>query len=105
MRRLRWRRIWKNKLPSGSALVFVVRASARILQPRTRLRAEARTIRTKTHEGMATRYPTTMIRSAVTISLVPEARGGPFVFWDDLTSGCRKAAELGFDAVEVFPPS
>jgi len=46
-----------------------------------------------------------MIRSAVTISLVPEARGGPFVFWDDLASGCARAAALGFDAVEVFPPS
>jgi sugar phosphate isomerase/epimerase len=45
-----------------------------------------------------------MIKSAVTISLVPEARGGPFVFWDDLAEGCRKAAELGFDAVEVFAP-
>src|SRR6516165_10092837 len=45
-----------------------------------------------------------MIRSAVTISLVPEARGGPFVFWDDLPSACRKAQELGFDAIEVFPP-
>lgn len=45
-----------------------------------------------------------MIRSAVTISLVPEARGGPFVFWDDLAEGCRAASELGFDAVEVFPP-
>ena len=44
------------------------------------------------------------MRSAVTISLVPEARGGPFVFWDDLAEGCRKAARLGFDAVEVFPP-
>ena len=44
------------------------------------------------------------MRSAVTISLVPEARGGPFVFWDDLADGCREAAELGFDAVEVFPP-
>ena len=41
--------------------------------------------------------------SAVTISLVPEARGGPFVFWDDLAAGCAKAAELGFDAVEIFP--
>lgn len=46
-----------------------------------------------------------MIYSAVTISLVPEARGGPFVFWDDLASGCAKAAALGFDAVEVFPRS
>jgi sugar phosphate isomerase/epimerase len=36
---------------------------------------------------------------------VKEARGGPFVFWDDLAAGCRKAAELGFDAVEVFPPA
>jgi sugar phosphate isomerase/epimerase len=45
------------------------------------------------------------IQSSVTISLVNEARGGPFVFWDDLAAGCKKAAELGFDAVEVFPPS
>lgn len=44
------------------------------------------------------------MRSAVTISLVPEARGGPFVFWDDLDAGCRVAAGLGFDAVEIFPP-
>ena len=44
-----------------------------------------------------------MIRSSVTIALVPEAKGGPFVFWDDLASGCAKAAELGFDGVEVFP--
>ena len=35
---------------------------------------------------------------------MPEARGGPFVYWDDLADGCRKAAALGFDAVEVFPP-
>ena len=46
-----------------------------------------------------------MIRSSVTISLVPEAQGGPFVFWDDLAAGCQKAKELGFDAVEVFAPS
>ncbi len=45
-----------------------------------------------------------MIRSAVTISLVNEARGGPFVFWDDLPSACETAQALGFDAVEVFPP-
>jgi sugar phosphate isomerase/epimerase len=45
------------------------------------------------------------IRSSVTVSLVPEARGGPFVFWDDLKGACRKAKALGFDAVEVFPPS
>ena len=46
-----------------------------------------------------------MIRSSVTVSLVPEVRGGPFVFWDDLPAACAKAAALGFDAVEVFPPS
>src|SRR5260370_14992534 len=46
-----------------------------------------------------------MFRSAVTITLVPEARGGPFIFWDDLAAACAKAAALGFDAVEVFPPS
>ena len=45
------------------------------------------------------------IKSSVTISLVPEARGGPFVFWDDLGEACRKARALGFDAVEIFPPS
>ena len=46
-----------------------------------------------------------MIRSAVTISLVPEARSGPFVFWDDLAEGCAQAAAHGFDAVEIFPPA
>jgi sugar phosphate isomerase/epimerase len=45
------------------------------------------------------------MRSAITISLVPEAQGGPFVFWHDLAQGCARAAELGFDAVEVFPRS
>lgn len=45
------------------------------------------------------------MRSAITVSLVPEARGGPFVFWDNLPEAWAKAAELGFDAVEVFPRS
>lgn len=45
-----------------------------------------------------------MIRSAVTISLVNESRGGPFVFWDDLAAGCRQAAALGYHAVEIFAP-
>ena len=43
-------------------------------------------------------------RPAVTVSLVPEARGGPFVFWDDLPGACRQAADLGFAGVELFPP-
>ncbi len=45
-----------------------------------------------------------MIRSAVTVSLVEEARGGPFVFWHDLPAACGKAKALGFDAIEIFPP-
>ena len=44
------------------------------------------------------------MKSAVTISLVAEAKGGPFVFWDDLPAACRHAAELGFDAIELFAP-
>lgn len=45
------------------------------------------------------------MRSAVTISLVPEAVGGPFVFWNGLADGFAQAAALGFDAVEIFPSS
>jgi sugar phosphate isomerase/epimerase len=45
------------------------------------------------------------MKSAVTISLVPEARGGPFVFWDDFDRAAGTALELGFDAVEIFPQS
>jgi sugar phosphate isomerase/epimerase len=41
----------------------------------------------------------------VTVSLVEEAHGGPFVFWDDLPGACRKAKDLGFDGIEVFPPA
>src|SRR5438270_838212 len=49
--------------------------------------------------------PRHMMKSAVTISLVPESRGGPFVFWDDLPAAARKASALGFDAIEIFPPA
>lgn len=45
------------------------------------------------------------MKPCVTISLVNEARGGPFVFWDDLPGACRTAQKLGFAAVEVFPPA
>lgn len=45
------------------------------------------------------------MQSAITICLVPEAHRGPFVFHDGLEAGCRVAAELGFDAVELFPES
>ncbi len=46
-----------------------------------------------------------MIRTAITTAIVPQARQGPFVFHDDLPGSIAKAAGLGFDAVEIFPPS
>jgi sugar phosphate isomerase/epimerase len=36
---------------------------------------------------------------------VPETKSGPFVFSDGLVDAFTRAAELGFDAVEIFPPS
>jgi sugar phosphate isomerase/epimerase len=46
-----------------------------------------------------------MIRCGATVSLLPEAKGGPFLFWDGLEHGLKTSAELGFDGVEIFPPS
>jgi sugar phosphate isomerase/epimerase len=46
-----------------------------------------------------------MIRSAITVCLVEQARKGPFVFHGDLAAGCRAASEAGFDAIELFAPS
>ena len=45
-----------------------------------------------------------MVKSAVTVSLVEEARGGPFVLWDGLEAGCVTASRLGYDAIEIFAP-
>ncbi len=45
------------------------------------------------------------MKSAVTVSLVPQAKGGPFVFWDGLADAFTHAKILGFDAVEIFPPA
>ena len=44
------------------------------------------------------------MKCAVTVSLVPEARGGPFLFWDNLTEACSTASSLGFDGIEIFAP-
>ncbi len=44
------------------------------------------------------------MKSCITISLVEEARGGPFVLWDGLQKSIDFAAQLGYDAVEVFAP-
>ena len=43
-----------------------------------------------------------MIKSAVTISLVPELSGGPWVYQGELDASIAKAKKLGFDAVELF---
>jgi sugar phosphate isomerase/epimerase len=45
------------------------------------------------------------MRSAITVSLVAQAKGGPFVYWDGLEAAAASAAQLGFDALEVFAPS
>ncbi len=44
------------------------------------------------------------MKSAVTVSLVPEAKGGPFVYWDGLEHAFANAQRWGFDAVEIFAP-
>ncbi|MHC4475399.1 MAG: TIM barrel protein [Planctomycetota bacterium] len=46
-----------------------------------------------------------MIKSCVTISLVPSLKGGPWIYWDELEVSIPKAKELGFDAVELFTAS
>jgi sugar phosphate isomerase/epimerase len=43
------------------------------------------------------------MKSAITVSLVPQAKGGPFVYWNGLTDACERASALGFDAIEIFP--
>ncbi len=44
------------------------------------------------------------MKTAVTLCRVAEAAAGPFVFHDDLAIGFAKAAEHGFDSVELFLP-
>lgn len=46
-----------------------------------------------------------MIKSAVTIALVPQIKTGPWIFWENLEESMSKAAELGFDAIELFTAS
>jgi sugar phosphate isomerase/epimerase len=47
----------------------------------------------------------TEIKSSITFSAVPEAQGGPFVYWGSLEASMRSAKVLGFDAIEIFPPN
>jgi sugar phosphate isomerase/epimerase len=46
-----------------------------------------------------------MIKSAVTISLVPSLSGGPWIYWDKLEVSIPKAKETGFDGIELFTAS
>jgi len=45
------------------------------------------------------------MKSAITVCLFPEAKSGPFVYSNGIADGFERAAALGFDAVELFPPS
>lgn len=44
------------------------------------------------------------MRTAITLSQVSEASGGPFVFRESLPAAFAAAAAMGFDAVELFLP-
>jgi sugar phosphate isomerase/epimerase len=46
-----------------------------------------------------------MFKSAVTICLFPEGKSGPFLFHGELSAEVQRAAEIGFDAVEIFAPA
>lgn len=46
-----------------------------------------------------------MIKSCVTIALVPQIKTGPWIFWDNLEESIYKAAHVGFDGIELFTPS
>jgi sugar phosphate isomerase/epimerase len=42
---------------------------------------------------------------AATVCLIPQLAKGPFLYSGELVDGCRRAAEAGFDAVELLIPS
>ena len=46
-----------------------------------------------------------MIKSSVTISLVPSLAGGPWIYWDDLKTSISKAKRTGFHGIELFTAS
>jgi sugar phosphate isomerase/epimerase len=45
-----------------------------------------------------------MIKSSVTITLVPQIKTGPWIYREALEISVSKAAVLGFDGVELFTP-
>lgn len=46
-----------------------------------------------------------MIKSCVTIALVPQIKTGPWIYWESLEVSIAKAAQLGFDGIELFTAS
>jgi sugar phosphate isomerase/epimerase len=46
-----------------------------------------------------------MIKSSVTISLVPSLAGGPWIYWDTPDISIPKAKTTGFDGIELFTAS
>lgn len=51
-------------------------------------------------------YPNSpVMKSCVTIALVPSIKSGPWIYWDDLETSARKAAALGFAGIELFTES
>lgn len=46
----------------------------------------------------------TDMKSSITLSAVAESTGGPFVLWDPIEQSMELAKELGFEAIEIFPP-
>ena len=60
----------------------------RVLRSGSRLTASARTLDAS---------------KPLNIHVVPQARGGPFVFWDDLAGGFARAAALGFKVLAGSP--
>lgn len=45
------------------------------------------------------------MKTAITLSLLPSSPAMPFILGPDIDEGFQIAAELGFDGVEIFPPS
>src|SRR5439155_15236178 len=45
------------------------------------------------------------MKSAITLALFPEASNGPFILCDQLARGFERAAQFGFDGIELFPDS
>ncbi|RDC65223.1 sugar phosphate isomerase/epimerase family protein [Adhaeribacter pallidiroseus] len=46
-----------------------------------------------------------MIKSCVTIALVPQIKTGPWIYWENLETSITKAAQLGFEGIELFTAS